>query len=422
MIPNQWYAICTSQELNSKKPHRFIRFNQSLVVWRNEENSVVAMQDQCCHRGMALSKGTIVNNCIKCPYHGFEFDSTGQCQLIPAQGKDRSIPSNFRVAAYITREAHGFIWMWWGDPQENYPELPWFEELDGCVSHTSPPVTLACHYTLIIENLLDITHLPIAHEHSFGSVISPIIDILENTEWDGTRLKIRSSVRFKKNSLNKYLDVTGREDDGSPPLKTLEQGFDYSQEPFDAQFRFPGTWRVSFNIRLLGHLLRKQFYSSVAICPVDEETSVIYITAHQRFIKIPLLGKLICKVANNYDLRVGFEEDRVSVENQFPKKSHGVMNQKLIEADGPIVFYRKQRQALIEQAADSSVLSQPHTASFTPQTAASSKVNGYSTFVAGCLLSILSIVGIWGAYSWQQASSSADFTESAKSEMGVNQQ
>jgi phenylpropionate dioxygenase-like ring-hydroxylating dioxygenase large terminal subunit len=350
MLTNQWYVICTSKELKSQKLQSLVRLGQKLVLWRDSSGKVVCMNDQCCHRGMALSAGRIVNDCIECSYHGFQYNYQGNCQYIPANGKDASIPKGFYVLVYPTYEAYGFIWMWSGEKQENLPPIPWFSELNGCHQYISQPITIAAHYTRVIENLLDIAHLPIAHAKSFGSVMAPTIDNMECMEWDGKRLKIRSSIRFKKGSRNKYIDVIGRDDDGTPPKETLPPPWDYSQEPFDAQFMFPGIWRVCFNVNFFGRILKDKFYSMVTICPIDEETCLIYIANYQRVVNLPIIKNLICYLANIYDHKVGFYEDRITVENQYPQKSYLGINEKLIAADRSILFYRQHIQKLREEA------------------------------------------------------------------------
>jgi phenylpropionate dioxygenase-like ring-hydroxylating dioxygenase large terminal subunit len=168
MIPKQWYAIARSQEIKTHQIKSLVRLGEKLVLWRDRQNRVVCMKDRCCHRGMALSAGRVVQGCIECPYHGLQFDSEGHCQRIPANGEQAPIPQGFVMTTYPIQEAHGFIWMWWGDVPETLPSLPWFEELETCFSaYTSPPMTLAVHYSRAVENLLDIAHLPILPFISF---------------------------------------------------------------------------------------------------------------------------------------------------------------------------------------------------------------------------------------------------------------
>jgi len=110
MIPNQWYVILESSEVKPGKPVGVTRMGEKLVLWRDEKGQVICMADLCPHRGVALSAGKLINGNIQCPFHGFEYDTSGRCALIPANGKNATPPKAMQVRrVYPTREAHGFI-------------------------------------------------------------------------------------------------------------------------------------------------------------------------------------------------------------------------------------------------------------------------------------------------------------------------
>lgn len=124
MIKNQWYAILESKEVG-KKPLGVTRMNEKLVLWRAEEGKINCIYDQCCHRGASLSLGCIEDDHIECPFHGFLYDGSGKVSLIPANGKAAPVPERFKVNAYLVKEAYGFIWLWYGNPdEESLPEIP----------------------------------------------------------------------------------------------------------------------------------------------------------------------------------------------------------------------------------------------------------------------------------------------------------
>ncbi len=132
MIWNQWYAILESNEIKYGKPKGVIRLGERLVLWRSREGKITCLRDKCAHRGVALSKGKLVceDSEIQCPFHGLQFNQNGKCTVIPSRGKNTPVPSNFKVESYQTREKHNFIWIWWGDAQDEYPEIPWFDDVD----------------------------------------------------------------------------------------------------------------------------------------------------------------------------------------------------------------------------------------------------------------------------------------------------
>jgi len=126
MIPDQWYAVLESDEVKTGQPKAFKRLNQDLVFWRDVAGKIVVMEDRCPHRQAKLSLGQVIDGNIQCPFHGFQFDSGGQCRLIPANGKNGPRPKIFQPKVYPVREAHGFIWIWNGEPRQEYPPIPFF--------------------------------------------------------------------------------------------------------------------------------------------------------------------------------------------------------------------------------------------------------------------------------------------------------
>ena len=73
------------------------RMGEKLVAWRDSGGKVTVMHDLCPHRGVALSAGEVHGDYIWCPFHGFEYDASGRCTVIPANGKATPAPKVFRV-------------------------------------------------------------------------------------------------------------------------------------------------------------------------------------------------------------------------------------------------------------------------------------------------------------------------------------
>src|SRR5664280_2904125 len=103
---------------------------RDLVLWRDAKGAVACMSDHCIHRGVALSVGKVKGDCVECPFHGLQYDGRGCVTVIPANGKDAVVPATFQGEAFVVREAHGYIYLWWGEPRDEYPELPFIPGLD----------------------------------------------------------------------------------------------------------------------------------------------------------------------------------------------------------------------------------------------------------------------------------------------------
>lgn len=192
MIPNQWYAILRSEDVR-KKPVGVTRCSRKLVIYRDTRGQAVCLDDRCAHKGVSLSHGKRHGDLIACPYHGFQYDATGQCVHMPVLGKQGTPPKAMCVRAYPLREAHGLIWFWAGD-ERSVPadEVPMFEEFATYQGFSArygwdAPV----HYTRYVESVCEIYHLPFVHRGSALNIWDPKGTRIDNfrCELQGTLIK-----------------------------------------------------------------------------------------------------------------------------------------------------------------------------------------------------------------------------------------
>lgn len=321
MIPNQWYAVLESNEVKPGKALAVTRMGEQLAVWRDSQGNLSIMKDQCPHRGAALSPGKIINDCLECPFHGFQFDHTGQGKFIPANGKNTPVPKVFHAHTYPSQEAHGFIWMWWGEERESYPPLPWFENLnEDDYLYSTLKKNWNVHYSRAIENQLDVSHLPFVHKNTIGRG--------EKTLVNGPYVTLEDDLM--------QVWVDNQKDAGIPPTKPTKMP--EPKRPALLWFRFPNLWqnRISEKLSIM-----------VAFVPVDEANTMMYVRFYQRFMKAPLLGRTIAQlgaVMNRFVLR---EDERVVV-TQRPVKSDLYIGEKFIPGDRPIALYLTRRRQLLE--------------------------------------------------------------------------
>jgi phenylpropionate dioxygenase-like ring-hydroxylating dioxygenase large terminal subunit len=169
MIRNQWYAILESNEVKVGNLLGVTRMGEKLVLWRLRDGKVVCMRDTCPHLGAKLSQGKCAGEHIVCPFHGFQYDSSGLCRLLPAYGQDGKIPQALKVKTYPTCEAHDFIYLWWGEnPPERLEPPRFFEAVanNANLSYASFRQHWNVHYSRMCENQLDVMHLPFVHHNT----------------------------------------------------------------------------------------------------------------------------------------------------------------------------------------------------------------------------------------------------------------
>ncbi len=166
-LQNCWYVAATGEELGRRPlPRRLL--GERVVMYRTEAGLPVAMQDVCPHRSMPLSMGELVGDRLRCGYHGLEFEPAGACVRIPAQPQ---IPPQWRVKTYRLVEKWRWVWIWMGDPARAdpalIPDMHWND--DPAWTYTGGHFDIKCHYQLLVDNLLDLSHETFVHRSTIGN-------------------------------------------------------------------------------------------------------------------------------------------------------------------------------------------------------------------------------------------------------------
>lgn len=320
MIRNQWYVVLDSRQVRGR-PVGVTRLGERLVFWRDAAGRVACLHDQCTHRGAALSAGrALPSGHLQCPFHGFEYDPSGRVIAIPANSRKSPVPERFRVGAYPTHEAHGLIWIWWGDdPPADLRPPEFFGDLAGFRwGQTIDPWEV--HYSRAIENQLDPIHLPFVHHNTIGRGHRTIVD--------GPVIRWLGPDRFR-------VYVQSRQDDGLPPRKP--EDMDVSGQSFYLEFIFPNIWQ---------NHISEDTCVVIAFVPVDEEHTLLYLRFYQRFLTLPLLGDLVARLAMPFNVMVAHQDRRV-VQTQQPKASVLRMGEQLVQGDRAVVEYRRRRDELM---------------------------------------------------------------------------
>jgi phenylpropionate dioxygenase-like ring-hydroxylating dioxygenase large terminal subunit len=326
MIPRQWYVVLDSDEVTTQ-PVGVTRLGEKLVFWRDSSGKLACFPDKCVHRGIQLSTGKVLHDHLQCPFHGFEFDLSGRVTVIPANGMRAEVPRAFKVVGYPVHEAHGFIWVWWGqNPPADLKPPRFFDDIDPGYSYAGGQDPWKAHYSRVIENQLDAVHVPFIHANTIGRRGTTLVD--------GPGVKWLSDDMF-------HVYPQNRLDDGSPPLKPSEIDLQGEQR-FKLEFIFPNLWQnyISEKVRVVA-----------AFVPVDVEHTLLYLRFYQGFLTVPLLRSLVNRLAMIFNLYVAHQDRRV-VETHQPQPSALRIGEQLISGDYPIIEYRRRREELIRSAAD----------------------------------------------------------------------
>lgn len=165
---NAWYVAAMAPEVEAARPLARRLLERPVVLFRTADGAVAALDDRCCHRLAPLSYGVVEADGLRCRYHGLKFDATGRCIEVPGQD---DIPASLCVRHYPTVERHGIVWIWMGEAELADPAL-----IVDCHWNTDPAWPTArgylhykAHYRLIIDNLLDFSHLTFLHQTTLAN-------------------------------------------------------------------------------------------------------------------------------------------------------------------------------------------------------------------------------------------------------------
>lgn len=166
-VRNAWYIASWADDLRREPLARRI-CDEPVVLYRDAENRAAALVDRCCHRGTPLSLGRVTHEGLECGYHGLVFGRDGACVRVP--GQDR-VPPSARVRSYPIVEKDGFVWIWMGDPRAADPaqivDYP-FHADRARWPHRHSLYPIAANYMLLVDNLMDLTHLGYVHGGTIG--------------------------------------------------------------------------------------------------------------------------------------------------------------------------------------------------------------------------------------------------------------
>jgi len=180
-----WQPVCCSYELAAGRPLPIRILSEDFTLYRGESGKPHLVGSRCAHRGMQLSVGWIEGECLRCFYHGWKYDGSGQCVEQPAEGE--SFADKIRIPGYPVEEYIGLIFAYLGEGEP--PPLPRYPRLESAdISLDVAGVRRICNYFNNIDNSLDSVHVRFVHSRHRDSVDDkvvlgdPIITV-EETEW-----------------------------------------------------------------------------------------------------------------------------------------------------------------------------------------------------------------------------------------------
>lgn len=164
-IPNSWYVVAYSDELAPGQVERLHYFDRELVAFRGESGKVAVLDAYCPHLGAHLAVGgRVVGDTIRCPFHGWRWNTEGGCSEIPYA---KRVPPSVRAGSYPVVERNGMVFVWYHAegkaPSFEIPEVEGWGRPSWLGSWLRWEWTVKTHPQEMAENGIDWAHFEIVH-------------------------------------------------------------------------------------------------------------------------------------------------------------------------------------------------------------------------------------------------------------------
>jgi 5,5'-dehydrodivanillate O-demethylase len=172
-----WQPVYHSADLAAGKAKPMRIMNADYALYRGTDGRAHLLDARCPHRGTQLSAGRVEGDSIRCFYHGWKFDPSGQCIEQPAEPK--SFARKVKIGSYPCEEYLGLVFAYLGPGKPPpLPRYPDFENFEGILEWDS--YQRRCNFFNNAENGADLTHSGFVHRGNPGSndglTDSPLMD------------------------------------------------------------------------------------------------------------------------------------------------------------------------------------------------------------------------------------------------------
>ena len=122
-----WIPALLAEELpeNDCPPVRVKLLSERLLAFRDSEGRLGLIDEFCAHRGVSLWFGRNEDCGLRCPYHGWKYDVTGQCIDVPSEPAESGFCKKIKLKSYPLIEKGGMLWTYMGPPEKQPPLPDW---------------------------------------------------------------------------------------------------------------------------------------------------------------------------------------------------------------------------------------------------------------------------------------------------------
>jgi phthalate 4,5-dioxygenase oxygenase subunit len=167
LFRSYWLPVLLASELpaNDSPPVRVKILSERLLAFRDSEGRYGLIDEFCAHRGVSLWFGRNEEAGLRCPYHGWKYDHTGQCIDVPSEATESGFCQKIKLKSYPLINLGGVLWTYMG-PTEQQPPEPQYEFATVPLSHSFTSKRLQeCNWLQGLEGGIDSSHTSWLHRN-----------------------------------------------------------------------------------------------------------------------------------------------------------------------------------------------------------------------------------------------------------------
>lgn len=259
LMRQYWLPACMIEEVAELDgtPVRVRLLGENMVVFRDSEGRVGALDERCPHRRASLAFGRNEECGLRCLYHGWKFDVDGNAVDMSSEPADAKLRSSMKTKAYPVQEAGGFVWVWMGDPEAVTPfDAPnWAAAPANKISIVK--MHGACNWAQILEGSIDSAHSSSLHSSNMPTATEVSGSTATDAAWLRPSADKAPRIEVQKTSFGfRYVAIR-------KPIVDPEAQ-DYIRMTL---FVAPFTVHIPSN---------DQYHLSQMLVPIDDENAMFY--------------------------------------------------------------------------------------------------------------------------------------------------
>lgn len=162
LLRRYWMPVVAIADFHTRASLKVRILGEDLVAFRDKSGRYGLIQEQCAHRKCSLAFGLPDDRGLRCPYHGWLYDSKGACLEQPAEPEFSRFRDRIQMVAYPVKEMAGLLFGYFGpDPAPLLPRYDVFS-WDNALRHVGR-TELPVNWVQAMENSMDPTHLEWLH-------------------------------------------------------------------------------------------------------------------------------------------------------------------------------------------------------------------------------------------------------------------